>query len=137
MAADILHTTQNKYGQVSLEAIELYKTGTPLPEAWHLAAIKIFSQKQQASIEKGCPKSAFLGLASAGKIKGIPKGNYTKSEDNKNYALTALEIITNNPLLASDAKLLWKIVMNGVEKSHNQQMNVVITLWNAKKFSHQ
>lgn len=34
-----------------------------------------------------------------------------------------------NPELAKDKKGLWNEVMQGVKKSHNSQMDVVIALW--------
>jgi hypothetical protein len=36
--------------------------------------------------------------------------------------------------LAQDPDALWRLVMQGEVKRHKSQMNVVISLWNAKKF---
>ena len=37
--------------------------------------------------------------------------------------------LRRNPTLADDSEALWQQVMEGNEKQHNQQMNVVIGLW--------
>lgn len=62
---------------------------------------------------------------------GIPAGCYTRSRDNKGYALTAVECLNVDPRLSDvGPDVLWKKVMAGKEKAHNSQMDVVLTLWN-------
>jgi hypothetical protein len=46
--------------------------------------------------KKGCPKGTFLGLCEEGLVKGIPKGNYTKSVKNKKYAIKAVTVLKQN-----------------------------------------
>ena len=118
----------SKYAELATEAAAVIRTGTPVVEAWELVAHRVFPD-QPASRAKGCPKCAFLGLAEEGLIKGVPGGRYTKSQSNKAYALKALSLLRNNPSLADDSEALWQRVMEGVEKQHNQQMNVVAGLW--------
>ncbi|MGI9250321.1 MAG: DUF6979 family protein [Pseudohongiellaceae bacterium] len=116
-----------KYGDVSIMAAEeARENGDPI-NAWCLAAEQVFYTK--SSRDKGCPKCAFLGLASAGLIRGVPSGEYTKSKDNKRYALQAVSLLKENPKLANDIKCLWECVMQGEKKTHDGQMNVVCALW--------
>jgi hypothetical protein len=122
-----------KYDVVAVKAASLAGGGMYPLQAWQSAAMEVFPDNL-ASQAKGCPKSAFLGLAEDGFIKDIRPGRYTTSLDNKRYALTALELLRLDESLASDPKELWRRVMKGVTKQHNSQMNVVIALWNARKF---
>ena len=84
---------------------------------------------------KGCPKNAFLGLCEDGLVKGIKRGVYlTNSESNlnKQYALTAIKLLINNPNLTR--RELWVQVKEqlNISKSHNSQMDVVIALFENK-----
>lgn len=120
----------NKYGQVAvLAATNLRGSINSDPvQAWKSAADQVFPDSV-SSRDKGCPKSAFLGLCEDGLIKGVDGGNYTRSLDNKRYAVNALAALRRNPSLANDHRALWEKVMNGIEKSENSQMDVVIALW--------
>ena len=93
-------------------------------------AVTEFFPHSKESQKKGCPKSTFLGICGSGLIDGIPIGSYTKSIDNKKYGLDAIAALRLNPALAEDKKALWTIIMNGVTKKENSQMDVVIALWN-------
>lgn len=118
----------SKYAELVTEAAAVIRKGTPVGEARELVAHQIFPN-QPASRAKGCPKCAFLGFAEEALIKGVPGGNYTKSQSNKAYATKALSLLRRNPTLADASEALWQQVMEGNEKQHNQQMNVVIGLW--------
>ncbi len=72
----------SKYADIALEAAALAARGTPPPEAWEACAARAFPT-QTASRDKGCPKGAFLGLASSGIIAGVPGGNWTRSRLNR------------------------------------------------------
>jgi len=74
--------------------------------AWDQATTNLFG-KGTASQEKGCPRDAFLGLCEEGLIKGIPQGKYCHSVKNKQYALSALRHIKNNPTLLNQSARLW------------------------------
>ncbi len=120
-----------KYGKSAEIATNLLiskKVNDPA-EAWELAVAKVFPDSK-SSREKGCPRSTFLGLCEDGYIIGTEEGNYTRSKKNKDYALKAVSLLGINPEL--DAKALWKLVIDGANKQHNSQMDVVITLWNNK-----
>jgi hypothetical protein len=118
------------YGKAAVRAVELYTTGlvdSP-QEAWDWATAEVFGGT--SSQEKGCPKGAFLGLCEAGLIRGVPRGAYTRSRKNKKYALEAVALLKGNPALAADRAGLWSAIVRGESKKHNQQMDVVVSLWN-------
>jgi hypothetical protein len=78
---------------------------------------------------------AFLGLCEQGLVKGIKRGIYlTNSESNlnKQYALIAVKILTNNATISR--KQLWEEVKEhlNISKNHNSQMDVVIALFENK-----
>ena len=117
-----------KYGEVALNATELVRARTvrsPV-EAWERAALAAFPS-QPSSRSKGCPKNAFLGLCEQGLIRGVPSGSYLRSKDNKQYALDAVALLRSGAVAHPHA--LWERVMQGRVKKHNQQMDVVISLW--------
>ncbi|WP_428740882.1 DUF6979 family protein [Tenacibaculum sp.] len=120
--------TYNKYGLVAREAVVIGKNPVV---SWVESVSKNFTSKN--SKEKGCPKNAFLGLCEVGLIKGIKAGIYLKSKKNnlnKKYAITAVEILKENPTFSK--KELWNKVRKKLalgEKKHNSQMDVVLALW--------
>ncbi len=120
----------NKYGYSAVKAARMMSNSSvsnPI-DAWELATREIFG-KGSASQKKGCPRGAFLGLCEEGFVKNIPAGKYTNSAKNKGYAIQAVKLLKENPGLTADLKTLWTIVQAGDEKTHNSQMNVVVSLW--------
>jgi hypothetical protein len=120
----------NKYGEAAARAVKLFTSGEAnSPEvAWNKATIYYFGENTSSQL-KGCPKGAFLGLCEDGLIKGIPKGTYCNSIKNKGYAIRAVSILKGNPNHHLDSKALWSITLGGIEKKHNSQMDVVLSLW--------
>ena len=118
----------NKYGQTALKAAQNYKSSYSITEIYARAAKEIFDTK--SSQEKGCPKGTFLGLCEEGLVKGIPRGNYTKSVKNKEYALQAIEILKWADNKTYTPKELWAELNLG-DKRSNSQMDVVLALWDA------
>jgi len=117
------------YGAVAVAAVELIHGGLAPASAWAQAALAIFPHSQSQR-DKGCPRGAFLGLCEAGIVAGIRSGTYTRSVDNKGYAIRAVELLASDPSLAkSGPKALWDQVMQGVPKVPNGQMDVVLALW--------
>ena len=116
----------NKYGQIVLKAVQCYKDPYVIVEIYEKTAKEIFDTK--SSQEKSCPKGAFLGLCEQGLVKGIPRGNYTKSVKNKEYALKAIEILKQNTQTTFSPKDLW-MKLEFTDKRHNSQMDVVLALW--------
>ena len=128
MAESIEDFKHLQYGCVAVEAVRCYISGdesTPLG-AWEYAT------KHQKLTDSGqkkvCPKDAFLGLCSAGLIKGIPKGDYTDSIENKEYAVKAVACLVSNPGLVEDKNELWVRVIDK-PTAKNGQMDVVLSLW--------
>ncbi|CAG9297848.1 DUF6979 family protein [Celerinatantimonas diazotrophica] len=118
----------SRYGLVALEAAEIAQKHVDANIAWTKAAEHQFGKKTSL-IKKGCPKGTFLGLAEDGHIKGIPSGHYTSSTKNKAYGLAALQQLKMSPELAKNKKGLWFQSCNDQPKVQNNQMDVVIALW--------
>jgi len=65
-------------------------------------------------------------------VKGIAKGKYTRSRDNKAYAEKAIEILRSSPKATYTPNELWAKVKKEFfieKKAHNSQMDVVLALW--------
>jgi len=45
--------------------------------------------------------------------------------------LKALYLLDKDSDIIDNPNTLWNHIMNGVKKSHNSQMDVVLALWNA------
>ena len=121
----------SKYRIVAVEAAYAASKGMHPLDAWNASAAKVF-KNNLSCISKGCPKSTFLSLAQLGVILGIKPGEYTQSIENKKYADSALKLLHENSSWSNNSLKLWERIMNGVEKKHNSQMDVVIGLWQAK-----
>jgi hypothetical protein len=119
-----------EYGEVAVGAAELTQTGgVQPPEAWERAAQNVFPHSASLQ-EKGCPRGAYLGLCEDGLVVGVPAGMYTRSRDNKGYALRAVELLAAEPGLAdAGPRALWERVLGGQAKAYNSQMDVVLALW--------
>lgn len=120
----------NKYGQAAIKAVELIvsKRANSPETAWEMATIQIFGHGTSGQ-SKGCPRSTFLALCETGNVKGIESGAYTSAKQNKGYAVKALELLSDNPSLSSEPKVLWNEIQSGIAKKHNSQMDVVLALW--------
>lgn len=107
-----------KYGDPAIKATRFLLTGqrkSPL-EAWSSAVRRIFSESISCQ-QKGCPKTAYLGLCEEGFIKGVPPGKYTRSSKNKCYAIDAVKLLKQEPALAGDQELLWSKVVRVKERN--------------------
>ena len=127
------------YGRVSIKAtrhIQQTGTGDNPREAWDKIAGEIFGYGT-SSANKGCPRSAYLGLCEDGLIVGVSRGNYIFARDdkkhNKVYAVHTVHMLRKNPCLADNKpRTLWNKVMHDIGKTginHNNQMDVVLALW--------
>jgi len=120
----------NKYGEAAIRATRYARaTGTSATDAW-TAAVRDAFPDSPSSQAKGCPRGAYLGLCEEGLVEGIPRGQYTRSKDNKAYALRAHGILQTEPALSSSPDRLWDRVLAPISKKHNSQMDVVASLWN-------
>ncbi|WP_237275815.1 DUF6979 family protein [Tenacibaculum ovolyticum] len=116
----------NKYAKTAIECVENFNDSNCIKEMWAKYVKENFDS--ESSQKKSCPKNTFLGLCEEGLVIGIPKGKYTKSIKNKNYALQAIEILKQNTQTSISPKELWEQLELG-DKKHNSQMNVVLGLW--------
>ncbi|WP_417558821.1 DUF6979 family protein [Mesoflavibacter zeaxanthinifaciens] len=117
----------NNYGLTAIEAVRTISEFSSPKEAWEAACKNYFHSI--SSQNKSCPRDAFLGLCKEGLIKGIMKGNYTRSKLNKSYAVKALKVLQENKNEVYSVRELWaKLKLEG--KSHNSQLDVVLALWN-------
>jgi hypothetical protein len=117
-----------KYGECAVVAVDRITSSLEEPKtAWKNAAASVFP-RSKTSQDKGCPKGAFLGLCGEGLVKGVRRGQYTTSKDNKRYALEAIKLLKETPRLGGDPDALWRAVP-GHPLHENGQMEVVISLW--------
>lgn len=118
-----------KYGDAAVQATNLIRQGGYHPcDAWK-TAIRHQFPTQKSAREKGCPRAAYLGLCEAGIVRGSARGNYTRSVLNKQYAIEAVRLLCSDRSLASDKNRLWKKALKGEDKVENDQMDIVLTLW--------
>jgi hypothetical protein len=119
-----------KYGETAIHAVKLITDGNIKDprDAWKAAAQRVFPHSASMR-DKGCPRSTFLGLCAEGLIRGVSGGSYTTSSSNKSYGVRAVQILRRRPELAESERELWLAVTRGTHKAPNQQMDVVITLW--------
>ena len=104
-----------KFGEVAVKAVEYVKEGLDPRSAWEEASCEIFERGSSLQ-KKGCPKNAFLGL-------------YGGNGKNAEYAKVALTYLKSNPNTEVTEHQLWEIVMSGVHKAYNHQMDVVLSLY--------
>ncbi|HEX6037039.1 DUF6979 family protein [Longimicrobium sp.] len=119
----------NEYGDVAIRAVEKIRSGAMVSPAaaWDEAAREVFPCRVHRQ-KKGCPRGAFLGLCDDGLVLDVPAGSYTRSIDNKAYALRAVELLRSDPNLAVQGRrALWNRV-EAKAASHNSQMDVVLAL---------
>ena len=117
-------------GEIAVLVAQRAREGVDPAQAWYDVAAHIYSDSP-TSRAKSCPRCTFLGLAEVGLIVGIPAGKYTRSIDNKRYAVAGVRLLLSNPELSECPDELWRRVMAGELKKHNAQMEVVAALWNA------
>jgi hypothetical protein len=66
--------------------------------------------------------------AALGLVKGTPAGRHTASKDNKGCAVRAAALLIEGKQSWSTSSL-WRAVTDDPEKTHNNQMDVVMALW--------
>lgn len=118
-----------KFGHNAVKAVELLHKGIVKSpqEAWKKAGNEILEKR--VYVEKGCPKSAFLGLCEEGLVKGVPAGRYTRSTRNKKYTIDGYNALKKNPSLRYDIKAFWDYVKPNETISHNYQLDVLVHLY--------
>src|SRR5688500_17343302 len=102
----------NEYGDVAIRAVEKIRSGTADSPgaAWDEAAREIFPGRIHRQ-RKGWPRGALLGLCDEGLVLGAPARAYTRSIDNKAYAVRAVSLLRSVPELAVHGRrALWNRV---------------------------
>src|ERR1035437_3432617 len=117
----------NRYGEAALMAVREGPSAVNPKARWESAMERLYPTSPIAR-KKGGPRGAFLGLCEEGLIKGIPAGHYTKSKDDKAYAVRAAALLTEGTQSWSRSTL-WQAVTNIHETKHNSQMDIVLALW--------
>lgn len=122
----------NKYAKVAIEVAEELQSmkkeeqkKIDLGDLWKEKCKE--NEFKEASIKKGCPRLAFIGLCENNLIKGIEIKNSDKESLNKNYAVEAVKVLKNDKRNYT-GKELWEEIGNK-DKKHNSQMNIVLALW--------
>lgn len=122
----------NKYAKVAIEVAEELQSmekeeqkKIDLGDLWKEKCKK--NEFKEASIKKGCPRLAFIGLCENNLIKDIEVKNSNKESLNKNYAIEAVKVLKNDKRNYT-SKELWEKIGNK-DKKHNSQMNIVLALW--------
>ncbi|EMV7411427.1 DUF6979 family protein [Enterobacter soli] len=121
-----MKASQSSYGVITLNAVELIRQRFAPVEAWRRAV---------AGKEKGCTKSAFLGLCQFGWVKDVPAGEYLSTRalagPNKDYTIRAAQFLLAEPDAEYTPQALWALSIADYSQppaNHNQQMNVVLAL---------
>jgi hypothetical protein len=119
-----------KYGEAAIEATTCLRKspGMSPADAWK-EAVKLVFPNSASSQNKACPKGAFLGLCEEGIVRGVPPGRYTDAKENKGYAVAAYHVLTQEPRLATNKRELWERVTQYSGKRPNEQMDVVVAVW--------
>ena len=128
-------TKSSKYGEAAIKATKFYRMDgeTTSPRcAWEKAVKEVFPNRK-TSQSKSCPRDAYVGLCQEGLVRDIPARDYTASIKSKSYAICAVDILKLKPHLTQNTGVLWREVLKrqaeDLEKTHNQQMDVVVALW--------
>jgi len=120
----------NAYGEAAVAAARrLVRSGSSPEYAWKQAVKDVFPAGS-ASIDKGCPRGAFLGLCKRGAIAGTRGFYELKDTKNGDYACLAWKALKEDPELASDRVKLWAKVHTDAA-NENGQLDVVLALWDA------
>lgn len=126
-----------KYGGAALRAVHLMvQKNYDHITAWDMAILEAFGTLLGAKQYKNNPKVTFLTLCSLGSIRCIMPIHYSAAIKTKKYVITALEILSYKdksiPINPDD---LWQEVIAACDATaslkHNNQMDVVLTLWYA------
>jgi hypothetical protein len=95
-------------------------------ERWDTAVRQVYPEKPYLQ-KKTAPRGAFLGLCEKGLVKGVPRGEGSGTDRNRQYAVSAVALLRAGTHRSVTA--LWAEVTQGDESAHNAQMDVVLALW--------
>lgn len=127
-----------KYGGAALRAVHLMvQNNYDHITAWDMAIFEAFGEDLGEKKQyKNNPKVTFLTLCSLGSISCIMPIHYDTAIKTKKYVTTAIDILSSKdkstPINPDD---LWQEVIAACDAAaslkHNNQMDVVLTLWYA------
>ncbi|WP_270827513.1 DUF6979 family protein [Aeromonas sp. Y318-1] len=126
-----------KYGGVALRAVYLMaKNNCDHITAWDTAISEAFGSDLTVKKFKNNPKVTFLTLCSMGVVSCVMPIAYNSAKKTRKYVTIALSILSqkdiSTPINPDD---LWSEIIRYCEMEkaikHNNQMDVVLTLWYA------
>lgn len=126
-----------KYGGAALRAVHLMvQNNYDHVSAWDMAMFEAFGEDLGVKKFKNNPKVTFLTLCSLSAISCVMPIYYDAAAKTKMYVTTALDILSSKdratPINPDD---LWQEVISACDAAatlkHNNQMDVVLTLWYA------
>lgn len=129
-----MHKDETQFVKIARKAVSF--VGADPVHAWNMAARHVSDKK--SIHDKGCPRSAFLGMCEEGMVRAMPRGRYLRQrkqgKGNKAYALEAVRLLEMDASLADQPSELWQRVMRSLGEDENKrangQMDVVLALWN-------
>ncbi|MFJ5437875.1 DUF6979 family protein [Pectobacterium brasiliense] len=121
------------YGRTAVAVVRNHANGQNPRESWE-NEISLLTDLKSIR-EKGCPKSAFLGLCEAGYVNGIPAKKYLlRGGKNKGYAIAGAKVVLAHAAKIYQPEDLWLIIKESIPArpdKYNQQMHVVLALKDA------
>ncbi|GGJ59785.1 DUF6979 family protein [Deinococcus roseus] len=127
----------NTYQNITRRALQLLDQGFNPLEAWKQAADA--EDCSESSCLKGCPRSAFVGLAEHGHLKGCQQAQEKKPLSlNAQYCLTGHRLLQENPELAHAPSRLWENIRSAEQvdrKTSNGVVDVLLALWDTRAFA--
>jgi hypothetical protein len=117
----------NRYGEAAILAARGSGSASPVAQ-WQRAVEKLYPTSAVAQ-DKNAPRGAFLGLCEVGLVKGVPAGDYSAAREHKAYAVQAVALLASS-IEKLSISALWRAVANDPAKLHNNQMDIVLALWN-------
>ena len=102
-------------------------------EAWAAAGaqLKAAGVGTESSRQKGCPGSAFVGLASGGYIRGLTSLRTGQISENARHVLRAYELLQADLTLSSEKGRWWEAVRqsrNIARQGQNGVLDVLLAL---------
>ncbi|PYE55303.1 DUF6979 family protein [Deinococcus yavapaiensis] len=118
------------FEEITTKAVQYLQQGWEPAQAWSKAADDVECAPSVRS--KGCPRSAFVGLAQAGYIRGYqPQRVAASLSQNASYCVTGARILADKPALGNNRFQLWNAIreQEGVDRqSQNGVVDVLLAL---------
>lgn len=130
-----------KYGGAALRAVHIMvQHNHGHVAAWDMAIYEAFGDCSGVRKFKNNPKVTFLTLCSLGVISCVMPISYSAAAKTKQYVLSALGLLSkrdrSTPISPDE---LWEGVMSDCKLikplKHNNQMDVILTLWYSNMLS--